>query len=242
MVPLLSVLACHHRAPHLTACRNTWLKDCDLNYKFFFGRGSHEPLQEDEIILDCDDAYRGLACKVQSSVKWALENDYDAFFKMDDDTYIRTERLANALVDDWAQYDFVGRKCEPGGQYHLHAYARGGTGYYLSRRSMEAIAAAPIPNPNIPSEYAEDFWVAKTLKNAGIDVVNDDRLRCAEMSGPNRTPRPTGFQGWKKDVPMKHNRYITVCEFLGSEMYPVHDEWERSNDKHSSLMGRLRIK
>src|ERR1700675_1226181 len=88
---LVGVLACHHRARHLQACRETWVADVknQFDYNFFFGRGSHDSVQPDEVILDCDDAYRGLACKVQSSVKWALDNFYTSFVKLDDDTYCR---------------------------------------------------------------------------------------------------------------------------------------------------------
>lgn len=195
----------------------------------------------DEVVLDCDDAYRGLACKVQSAIRWALENGYTSFFKIDDDTYVRPERIV-AATKEWAKHDFVGRKLGATDRYHEHAYARGGTGYYLSLHAMETLAAAPVPNPDIPSEYAEDSWVGKILMQAGIECENDDRLRCAEMSGPNRTPRPQGFRGWRKDCPTRFNEFITVCEFLGGEMYQPHHEWTVSNDDHSMLMGRIRIK
>jgi hypothetical protein len=241
---LVGILACHHRAPHLQACRDTWIAEVknQFDYKFFFGRGSHD-IQFDEIFLESDDAYRGLACKVRAAIIWALENNYDSFFKLDDDTYTIPERLLKAVNDDWGAYDFVGRKCGPTDRYHEHAYARGGTGYYLSRRAMEVIAKSAIPNPDIASEYAEDSFIGLRLKEAGIECTNDDRLRCAAGSGPNRTPRPNGFNGWKADCPTKFNNYITVCEFLGSEMISgPHREWVVSNDAHSTVMGRLRLK
>jgi hypothetical protein len=238
---LIAVLACHHRAPHLNACRATWTPDtsgqCD--YKFFFGTGAHNDPQPDEVVLECDDAYRGLACKVQETARWALANEYECMFKVDDDTYVRPERV---MMSGFEKADFVGCRLGATDMYHMHAYARGGTGYFLSKRAMEVLAAAPKPNPDIPSEYAEDSWVGKTLMQAGIECTHDNRLRCAEMSGPGRSPRPNGFTGWRRDCPTQHNDFITVCEFLGAEMMPVHEEWVNSRDKHSSLMGRLRIK
>jgi hypothetical protein len=239
---LIGVLACHHRSPHLTVCRETWIPDVTgCEYRFFYGRGSHEEVLPDEVVLDCDDAYRGLACKVQSSVRWALDNGYTEFFKIDDDTYCRPERIVSAS-EGWSNYDFVGRMLGPTDKYHEHAYARGGTGYYLSNRAMEALASAPTPNPDIASEYAEDSWVGKILAANNIEGHNDDRLRCADMSGPNRSPRPRGFQGWKKDCPTVHNNYITVCEFLGGEMRQPHNEWTYSQDARSSIMSRLKLK
>jgi hypothetical protein len=176
---------------------------------------------------------------VQEVARYALLQGYDGVFKVDDDTYVRPERF---LESGFMQYDYVGRLLGPTDEYHRTRYARGGTGYYMSRRVMQVLADAPTPNPDIPRDYAEDSWVGRITLEAGIECVNDDRLRCAEMSGPNRQPRPRGFQGWKKDCPTKFNKYITVCEFLGEEMRPVHAEWVASNDKHSFIMGRLRIK
>lgn len=238
---LIAVLACHHRAGHLSACRETWVPDakglCDV--KFFFGRGSHADPKDDEVILDCDDAYRGLACKVQEVARWALAHDYDFVMKVDDDTYVRPERV---MSSGFEYHDYVGRLLGPTDHYHQTRYARGGTGYFMSRAVMKVLADAPKPNPDIPRDYAEDSWVGRITLEAGFPCINDDRLRCAEGSGPNRTPRPNGFQGWKKDCPRQHNDFITVCEFLGEEMRQVHKEWVASMDKHSYLMGRLRIK
>jgi Galactosyltransferase len=237
---LIAILACHHRAPHLSAIRETWVPDINsaCDYRFFFGRGSHGEVKPDEVILDCDDAYRGLACKVQEACRWAVDHGYEFLFKADDDTYVRPERLMSAGFEN---DDFRGLVLPATDRYHEHAYARGGTGYWLSRKAMEVLAAAPTPNPDIPSEYAEDSWVGKTLRQAGIECTNDDRLRCADFSGPNRSPRPQGSTTWKRDCPAQSNNFITVCEFLGHEMYPVHELWLASRAKHRILMSKLRV-
>jgi hypothetical protein len=237
---LIAILACNFRAHHLQACRETWIPDvkarCD--YKFFFGRGDHVA-QPDEVILDCDDAYRGLACKVQEVCKWALARGYEYVFKVDDDTYVRPERVMHSGFE---KYDYVGRLTGPTDEYHKVRYARGGTGYYLSRKVMQVLADAPKPNPDIPKDYAEDSWVGRITLEAGFECIDDPRLRCADFSGPNRGPRPNNSVTWKKDCPTMHNDFITTCEFLGAEMYPVHKEWLATCDAHSDLMGRLRIR
>ena len=236
---LLAIICCHHQAWATQAIRDTYLPDAKMDYKFFYGKGQHADPQPDEVILDCDDAYRGLACKVWRIAQYAKKHGYENVFKVDDDTYVRPERLTTS---GYAGKEYVGMLLGPTDKYHLHDYARGGTGYWLGPKALDALASAPMPNPEIPSEYAEDSWVGKTIKNAGIKGDNDSpRLRCAEMSGPNRGPRPNGFAGWKKDVPTMGNNFITCCEFLGNEMREVHREWIKSLNTKNALMARLRI-
>jgi len=241
---LLAILACHHRAAHLQAIRDCWVPYIAgrFEYRFFFGRGSHANLQADEVILETDDNYRGLAEKVQGVCRWALHQDFEKLVKVDDDTAWIAPRVAKAVNVDWAGKDFVGRVLPATDHYHTHGYARGGTGVYFSRRALQVLSNAPTPNPDIPSEYAEDSWCAKVLARAGIYPVNDDRLRCADFSGPGRGPRPAGSTTWMRDCPTLGNNYVTVCEFLGSEMFPVHKLWVDSCAKQRALMSKLRIR
>ena len=239
---LLAIICCHHRRFATDVIRSTWLKDieCQCDYRFFFGRGGSGNHQPDEIVLDCDDAYRGLACKVWRICQYAQAHGYKYVFKVDDDTYTRPERVVRAGYEG---KEYVGARCGPTDKYHEHPYARGGTGYWLGPKAIAALAAAPVPNPDIPSEYAEDSWVGKTTAAAGIACENDNtRLRCADFSGPGRGPRPNGYVGWKKDVPTRHNNFITSCEFLGTEMLAVHEEWVKSCDKLNALMSKLVLK
>lgn len=240
---LLAVICCHHRAHHTQAIRNYWVPEIGnrFDYKFFYGRGTHAPLREDEVVLDTDDAYKGLAHKVQAAIQWALENGYDAFFKIDDDGAWIADRIFRAVNKDWAEHDYVGRVNGATDRYHRSTYARGGTGYYLSERAMKYIAAEAAPNPDNERDYAEDSFIGSRMEEGGFLAVNDDRLRCADFSGPNRGPRPLGSVTWKKDVPTQHNNIITSCEFLGSEMDAVYQEWTNSRDKFNSLVGKLRV-
>lgn len=240
---LLAVICCHHRAHHTNAIREYWVPDIGnkFDYRFFYGRGSHEPIQADEVILDTDDAYKGLAEKVQAAIQWALANGYEAFFKIDDDGAWIADRIFKAVNKDWVDHDYVGRVNGKTDRYHECTYARGGTGYYLSKAAMEYIAAQPTPNPDVERDYAEDSFIGSRMEEGGFVAVNDDRLRCADFSGPNRSPRPQGSVTWKRDVPTQHNNIITSCEFLGSEMTAVHEEWAESRDKYNSLVSRLKV-
>ncbi len=236
---LLAIVCCHHRAGACQVIRETYLADAKIDYKFFFGRGSHANIQPDEVILDCDDAYKGLACKVWRISQYALENGYECVFKVDDDTYVRPERLNRS---GYYGKEYVGMLLGATDKYHMNEYARGGTGYWLGQSALAALSSAAVPNPDIPSEYAEDSWVGKTLKNAGIKCVDDSaRLRCADFSGPGRGPRPNGSTAWKRDIPVMGNNYITMCEVLGEEMRETHNEWVKSLSKFNNLMGRIKI-
>lgn len=239
---LLAIVCCWHRRAATQAIRDTYLPDVvrNLDYRIFYGRGqAPTDLQPDEVILDSDDAYRGLACKVHEIAKWAKKNGYTYVFKIDDDTFIRPERLVRAGYEG---KEYIGMMLGATDKYHLQDYARGGTGYWLGPKALDALSRAPMPNPDIPSEYAEDSWVGKTLKAAGIKGEDDSaRLRCMEGSGPGRSPRPNGNRAWLKDVPTLGNSYITCCECLGSEMLEVNNEWVKSLSKFNNLMGRIKI-
>lgn len=242
---LLGIVACHYRAQHLDVIRRYWVPDIKgrFDYKFFFGAGTHTPTRDDEVILGGDDAYRGLADKIRRSVQWALAHGYEGFFKIDDDGAWIASRLYRAVEFDWAGKDYVGRVNGATDFYHTSHYARGGTGYYISKAAMEYLASRPTPNPDNPKEYAEDSWVGWNMKEGGFVPFNDNRLRCADFSGPNRGPRPQGSTTWKRDVPTVGNDYITTCEFLGeAEMGPVYEEWIKSRTAHTTLMNKLRIK
>jgi hypothetical protein len=176
---------------------------------------------------------------VQEVCRWALNQGFEGLWKVDDDTYVRPERILRVDVDG---KDYIGNINGATDIYHLGRYARGGVGYFLSRKSMAHLASQPKPNPDIPKDYAEDSWVGRHLTEGGFVVVQEGRLRCAAGSGPNRSPRPSSFQAWKVDCPTMYNDHITTCEFLGDEMREVHREWLRSKGNFDSLMDRLRIK
>jgi len=240
---LLAIICCHHRAKHTDVIREYWVPDVKdkFDYKFFYGSGTHDPIKSDEVIMSGDDAYRGLASKIRNTCIWALEHGYDGLVKVDDDTAWIANRIAKAVKNDWSKYDYIGRRNGPTDKYHTCNYARGGTGYYLSKRAMQILADAPEPNPDDPKDFAEDSFVGRHMIEAGIECGNDERLRCADFSGPNRGPRPQGSTTWKRDCPTLQNDVIAVCEFLGPEMRGPYEEWTNSCEQHKSIMERIRV-
>jgi hypothetical protein len=233
---LFAIMCCNARADLADAPRTTWASECD--YKIFYGRGQH-PLQQDEVGLDCGDEYAETAFKLQEMCRWALGHDYDGMFKVDDDTYCRPERILDA---GYERYDFVGRLL-PANAVHPYVYPRGGCGYYLSRRAMEFIVAAPPPEPykvtiTFPEgetacrDLGEDHWVGRILLEAGVDLVDDLRLKCPCADfGRKYNPDPVD---WIPQAPAKGNDTMTACEFFGAHMYPIHKHWRES---YESVLG-----
>jgi hypothetical protein len=131
------------------------------------GNGSL-PLKEDEIRVAAPDDYNGLPFKTLGIAKWASAQDYDYAFLCDTDTFVRPELFSCPFEDcDYSGYyhdrNIAGRMfteyIDDRGQRQRngHWWASGGVGYFLSRRALQAVAAAQ------PSHWAEDFWVGQVI-------------------------------------------------------------------------------
>lgn len=178
--------------------------------RFFLGGG--EALVGDEVILDCPDDYAGLPAKSQAICKWAIENEYDFACLLDDDTYLRQERLLGAGFE---AFDYVGRVRGASGDISITpAPYCSGFAYWLSANAMKVVADAPLYGDD-----AEDRHVANVLLKAGIHPTHDKRFRIMNSvrnaNCINEPPRPS-------------NDLIAVCEFIGAPMHQVHDEWNRN--------------
>lgn len=149
----------------IQAARSTWLNDvadyANVEYRVFYGRGSHEQLK-DEIFLDVDDSYQGLPKKVQAICRWALDHGFSWLYKCDDDTFCYVGRL---LESGFEKFDQMGFRMQ-----HHGAYIVGGPGYTLSRNAMEAICRDNVVG------WAEDLWVGGTLRKYGCKLQGDSRF------------------------------------------------------------------
>lgn len=154
------------------AVRRTWQKylppfESYVDMKFFYGRGTERLPQSDEVFLDVPDDYLNLPSKVQAIYKYALDNGYDYVFKGDDDTFIYVDRL---LASDFQEHDYLGYSTDDPACHYSGRYASGGSGYWLSRKTLEILA-----NFGPPSDWAEDRWVGKVLLSHEIRVQRDAR-------------------------------------------------------------------
>src|ERR1035438_3326518 len=96
---LIAVTTCHAFRDRADAVRATWGAEVEgADIRYFLGRGA--AARDDEVLLDCDDGYHHLSQKTQLIRRWALEQGYDYLWKIDDDTYVRPERLlGNGFAD-----------------------------------------------------------------------------------------------------------------------------------------------
>lgn len=230
---LIGVMSCHATPASVTpmpertlldhtqripVIRETWAAGQD--YKIFLGRGSHNPTAMDEIFLACGDSYYETAFKVRAMCRWALEHNYSGLFKTDDDTYVVPERLFNAGFE---KHDFVCRLLPATDINHPIPYPYGGCGYYLGERMLELAAndkqCATDPEGDTwgRCNTYEDGWIGRVARDAGIELVDDHRLKCLRRASGDFEGHP-----WQTEAPCKTNNMISVCEFPGEYMKLVH--------------------
>jgi hypothetical protein len=176
---IIAVVTCHARQypkhdqgghkdgeSRAKAVRDTWLKDAagKIEVKFFYGRGAERTPEPDEVFLDVDDSYYGLPEKVRAIFQYCTENGYDEVTKVDDDVFVRVDRLLGSPLTT----DYRGFEIESDIKY------ASGTCYQLSRRAMEIVARSPIP----AGEWREDRHVGRVLLDHGIQVTHDPRFLC----------------------------------------------------------------
>lgn len=159
---LIAVTCCHGHKKQAQLVRELWTDGAQFRVDcfFFYGRSTSMRLS-DEVFLDCGDGYDDLTEKSKAIYAWALARGYDYVFDVDDDTYVRVERL---LASDFANYDYVGRLSTISG-----IYASGGPGIWLSRRALEILVREPV------TDTVDDRWVGNTLAKNGIRLHHDVR-------------------------------------------------------------------
>lgn len=193
------------------AQRDTWRKDAEgIDIRVFLGRGSAK-LNDDEIILDCDDGYKGLPEKVRLAFAWALENGYEMALRIDDDVYVQPQRLLAGVP---VGHDYSGRLRGPSGNWKS-PYASG-FAYWLSEYAMKVRV-----NGNT-TDTVEDRATANILAAAHIACHHDDRF----VVHKSKRNAVSGDEG-----PRRGNTIICSCEYEPDEMHEIHEEWLSSMSK-----------
>ncbi len=180
------------------------MEGADIRY--FLGKG--EAKHPDEIILDCPDGYHYLSQKTQLIRRWALEHGYDYLTKIDDDAYVRPERL----LANFANLDYVGRLRGPSGNY-LAPYCSGFT-YGLTRKSMERLA--PLEwRPE--GDFCEDRWTGNQLLSFGVTPTHEPQFVV-------QSSKSCALSG--REAPLVGNSVIASCEYSPEQMRRVHQEFK----------------
>lgn len=165
---LVAIVNCHRRDEWADAIRSTWLplKPEGVDVLFFRGRGAKRLPHPDEVFLDCGDEYDDLPDKIREIIRWAYEHNYDFVLKCDDDVVLDVEML---MKSGFENYDYSGKSNRPmtPGRPFCVPY---GFCYMLSRKAMW-----PVINSDLPVGNDDEKWVAETLFNNGIRLINVPR-------------------------------------------------------------------
>jgi hypothetical protein len=201
---LIAVTSCHRLAARRWGVRVTWVKDVQgADVKFFLGHAAGYTPLDDEVMLDVPDEHKGFTLKVQAVRKYAAENGYDYLWKVDDDVYVRPERLLPLSDADYIgdeKRSLLGPHC-------------GGYCYGLSRRAFTHLLRFD-PGPAGIGTEQEDRWSGPLLIAAGYQ--------------PQSTPlivehKSFHLAGWSQgEPPLPTNQIAAACEFDVADLLKLH--------------------
>ena len=190
----IGIESCSIHREFQRAIRDTWLKDCDLNYKFFLSNPRNGPVlvpTTDELILPIVDGWFLLLKKFKMEIDWVLKQGYDYMFRCHSDTYVHIPRL---LASGFEDYDYVGNP--QGGWPRCAPFCYGGSGFWLSYNAMRHLQRVLSQKywQDRMQHQIEDYDIGTILELCGIKRFADIRYR-------ERGPGPSA-----------DNDYITLHE------------------------------
>lgn len=202
---VIAVLTAHHpsRWHRRQVAKQNFLKDCPVPYKFVFGDETrpgdwdYTGLRDEEILhAPGSDAKDHLPLKNQAAFRWAMEVEgADAILRVMDDTWLAVDRVLKAGLEPFDLAGAFPMKFKLGGTFSVPwlrmGYPHGGCGVWLSRKSMEMLAA-DVWNPGYldswpekidvgfgikfpkPPKFWDDHWLGEVLQG---NLAYDDPLR-----------------------------------------------------------------
>lgn len=207
---LIGVVTCHAFREKADAQRKTWVPEATCDVRFFIGGGQAQ--RDDEVVLDVPDDYEGLPAKVKAMCAWALANGYDMLFRVDDDVYVRPDRLIEAMPEG---IDYCGRVRGASDMMHPWPYCSGFS-YWLSDFAMRAIVSSAL------TDVAEDRLTGQVMMQAGIEPIHDDRYVIVNAQRSSSC----------SDVgPLRSNGIISSCESDASSIFKAHEAYLSSSEK-----------
>jgi len=173
MNPIILISTYHgskDRGDH-AAIYETYLKEWGhlIPHMFVLDSLRWDDMLGDELSVLSPTGFMNGAFKTRLGVKWALEHGHDYVFIVPTDCYIIVPRL---LASGYEKHDYTGY------QVPCEGHIGGGSGYWLSKRAMEAVIAG---DPRI--DY-EDRWVGNVVRAARILPTHDPRYWSWEQSYP----------------------------------------------------------
>lgn len=111
----------------------------EFDLRYFIGSIHQKTSDPSHVHLPVGDHVEALPFKSQMMMRWALDRDYQYVYRGDTDCYIHLPRLLKTVPKD---LDYTGYYRTDPKEYGN--YASGGSGYWVSRRSMEIIQDCPL--------------------------------------------------------------------------------------------------
>ena len=219
MSTLIAIKSTWRYADRRAACRETWCRDLLPGQDYKFIVGVHQDLKPYRSIIDgvvaaakakqetdllkfpVSDKFDQIAPKVKHACLYAIQKGYHNLVIVDDDTYVRPERLARlCLVDE----DIIGFLRED-----LVGYYPQGSCYVLGPCAIRYLA------------------VSKELDGVGPDDVLVGKVLCKHLTTINHTNEINPGPMWYK-MPLKDNAVVSTHKCLPKIMRSVHKAWEDS--------------
>lgn len=171
---MLIICSCVKNHALRQACRETWLSHLppDVDYRFFVGSDEALPDEPDVVNLPgVSDTYIALPTKMMAAIEWAHKNlQWEHLGKVDDDTYLRVDRLLPLLTPDvhLLGRSRGGRRCP------------GGAGYFMSRVAVSELLEH---KEEVPPEGDEDGLITKKLVALGYTITDCYLLKQSRNEG-----------------------------------------------------------
>lgn len=223
---LIAIVTCKTRLnTWAQSIRDTWfplVPKSKADVQFFVGRGVSQ-IPNDVVKLDCDDSYQGLPDKVRAITRYAKERKYDFLLKCDDDVVLNPIKLLSSGYD---KYEYSGRANRPPQPYVVPM----GFNYWLSGKCIEIMASTPLPE-----NFDDEKWVAKTLWEHGIALVDDERyvLHTKLLTSLKRSLRAPKREIYI--VPKKEPEYFSRCIYLQEELSVKLEEFKKVFAKYGGV-------
>ena len=216
VLPVKSEKSGAHYPIRWEVCQNTWLKDSPCDFRGF--TDAELGLTEIDQHNNAVDPIR--THRTQLMVRWALEHGYDYMFRTDTDTYVWVNRL---LACGFEQHDYMGWSV--GYPRHLEKTwamntAHGGVGFFLSRRSMEIVANAPVEK-YLDGKYWGDLWAGHQLWKHGIYCHRDTRF----LDGSSGDHAQHNGNISADELPLNHP-YIALHPVPAANMPAIHEKFK----------------
>lgn len=169
-----------------TLIRDTWAKDAAQygDFRFFCGRGD-TVLPGDYVRVDAPDDKDNLIYKVVEILRWALDHGYDRILKVDIDTFVN----CNLMAEQDLEYDWIGTPLGKLGEMYGKTGAWSfvqGSAMWLSALAAKIIVRDAIHKMNevreelmnangiiSPYPHSEDLWIGQVLGPC-VDGYPDD--------------------------------------------------------------------